>query len=131
MRLPIRPPSKPPMTAPASGLPPVPLAMAAPATAPVPAPSSVPVPSFGPRPDSGSPAQAASARPRPATAANLTANFDTDMATPGSTLSGRPAMLGGTVTLSRREDWGKSPADSPRRQHQFRPQAAERRGAEF
>src|SRR5450759_341637 len=80
MRLPIRPPSKPPTAAPAKRLPVPPPATAAPSSAPVPAPSNVPVPSFGPRPDSGSPAQAASDRPIMAMAANLA----TDISTPGN-----------------------------------------------
>src|SRR5674476_112241 len=77
MRLPIRPPSKPPTAAPANRLPVPPPATAAPSSAPVPAPSSVPVPSFGPRPDSGSPAQAASDRPTTAIATNLDADIST------------------------------------------------------
>src|SRR5664280_3749406 len=104
MRLPIRPPSKPPTTAPPRRFPGP--ATAAPSTAPVPAPSKVPVPSFGPGPiPSGLPAQAASVRPTMAKVANLAANLDTDISTPGNRCSERRTRHGWrTISLSRRED---------------------------
>src|SRR5215475_10411318 len=80
MRLPINPPSTPPIAAPAKRFPPPPPATAAPTSAPVPAPTTVPAPSLGPGPgaaigpgagpgpalgpiDPGPEAHAASARP--------------------------------------------------------------------
>src|SRR5665213_1136542 len=125
MRLPINPPSNPPTTAPPTRFPGP--ATAEPISAPDPAPSSVPVPSFGPIPF-GSPAQAASARPKTVTAANLNADISTPGYRRGENLS---------ITLLRRKDSGKTAALAPiqvpldPRQHQFGAQTADRRGAEL